>query len=59
MKTPAQIERNKKYLEGTIDDNRKIAQDSNDPVDRGIVIGLENAYMLMFDEVYGTSEETN
>ena len=52
MKTPAQVKATQKLLKEVIDKAQTRLNETNDPEDRGFVSGLENAYMLIFDEVY-------
>jgi hypothetical protein len=52
MKTPAQIINDRDYLVNAIERAKELADKTKDPIDIGIVIGLKNAYMLIYDEVY-------
>jgi hypothetical protein len=51
MKTPAQVINDKKFLEYTIEQAKNKFEESGSPLDEGILLGLQNAYMLIYDEV--------
>jgi hypothetical protein len=55
MKTPAQVINDKKFLEYTIEQAKKKSEESGNPLDEGMLIGLQNAYTLIYDKVYGTN----
>jgi hypothetical protein len=51
MKTPAQVINDKKFLEYTIEQAKKKSEESGNPLDEGMLLGLQNAYMLIYDEI--------